>query len=107
MKVGQNPFHSRNSGLTSYVPIVGSLIGPPGMNSDMLTSRVILTRAGTENDLVIIAERALKQAGWPTDVLTGELAFNVGDNDRNVGFKEVLNDSQLVKAGGSCSQPSL
>ena len=76
------------------------------MNPDMLTFRV-LTTAGTENDLIIITERALKQAGWPTDLSTGELAFIRGDNDRNAEIKKVLNNSQRIKAGGGCSQSVL
>lgn len=39
---------------------------------------------GSDVDLLIMAESALKQSEWPVEVLTGRSSFLVGDNERHV-----------------------
>ncbi|GAP92178.1 putative amidase [Rosellinia necatrix] len=65
--VGQNPFESKVTKRTEYVPIVASLTGP----------------RGSDESLIRIAEEAMKNAGWETNVLCGVSAFEVGSNERN------------------------
>ncbi|KAI1116420.1 amidase signature enzyme [Nemania sp. NC0429] len=65
--VGQNPFQSKVTKRTEYVPIVASLTGP----------------RGCDRSLLAFAEEAMKKAGWETTVLCGTSAFEVGDNERN------------------------
>ncbi|PMD44122.1 amidase signature enzyme [Hyaloscypha variabilis F] len=72
--IGQNPFESRVSGNTEYAPIIGSLIGVKGSDSMLLN----------------VAHAALKNAGWPTTVLTGRYMFDLGNNTRN----SVIGDHQ-------------
>jgi len=59
-------------------------------------------RVGTDLILLEIATAALQQAKWPIRVMTGELAFQVGENDRNAKTSNqdiAFNDSQRVKFG--------
>lgn len=66
--VGQIPYDSRVSGRLEHLPVVASLAGVKG----------------SEPLLLKIAEGAMKEAGWTTEVMTGELCFRVGTNIRNV-----------------------
>lgn len=70
--VGQNPYESRVTDQTEYAPIVASLAGPRGMSlSRIIYSIAMLTdMTGSDISLLRIAERALKESGWPVEVLT-------------------------------------
>jgi len=57
--IGELEFHSRISGLDEYLPVVVSLLGPPG--SDMA--------------LIHTARRVLENSGRPTSVKTGSRMF--------------------------------
>lgn len=86
--VGQNPYKSRVTDRTEYAPIVASLTGLRGMSlSRTIYSIAMLTdMTGSDISLLRIAERALKESGWPVEVLTGRHSFLVGDNDRHVDY---------------------
>ena len=40
-------------------------------------------RAGSDLMLINLAKTALESVGWPAEVLTGRLMFEVGDGVRN------------------------
>lgn len=88
ISVGQNPYESRVTDQTEYAPIVASFAGPRGMS----LSRTIYNMAkltditGSDLSLLRIAERALKESGWPVEVLTGRCSFLVGDNERHAAY---------------------
>ncbi|KAI1151518.1 amidase signature enzyme [Nemania diffusa] len=66
LPIGQSKYKSRVSGQEENLPIAGSIAGAPG--SDLM--------------LIKLVERALKKAGWPTQVACGRDAFpSNGDND--------------------------
>ncbi|KAJ8133575.1 hypothetical protein O1611_g61 [Lasiodiplodia mahajangana] len=66
LPIGQSKYKSRVSGREESLPIAGSIAGAPGSNLM----------------LIKLVERALKKAGWPTQVACGRDVFpSDGDND--------------------------
>ena len=49
--------------------------------------------AGSDLMLINLAKAALESAGWPTEVLTGRLMFELGDGIRNTA--DVMEDNSL------------
>lgn len=66
--IGQKPYLSKITDRTEYFPIVAGITSTQGMDSI----------------LVKTAHTALQKAGWPTQVCTGSLMFELGDNSRHV-----------------------
>lgn len=60
-----------------------SIIGPSSKSLSVNGFKMTNLIADSDASLVEVAAGALKQAGWPSTILTRRLMFTKGDNERN------------------------
>lgn len=54
---------------------------------------MLISWTGSDLMLIKLVEGALKAADWPTEVMTGRLTFELGENVRNCGQGNVKSNA--------------
>lgn len=85
LSLGKNPYKSRIAGETEYATTFASLAGPRVKSSRVSCIVAMLTAmTGSGIYLIVMAENALMESGWPVEVLKEMSSFSAGKNKRHV-----------------------